>query len=140
MKYAEVAVNAPLAQPRTFSYSIPPNLSLSVGHAVWVPFGSRLLQGVVFAISDQPQVSETRDIAEAIDPHPILFPHQVKLAQWIAERYLSSYFDAAALMLPPGFERKVLTFIHPPDNISELATSSLTEQQQQLLTIIQEKT
>jgi len=139
MKYAEVAVNAPAAQPRTFSYSIPPNLSLSVGHAVWVPFGPRLLQGVVLSISDQSQVSETRDIAEAIDPHPILFPHQVKLAQWIAERYLSSYFDASALMLPPGFERKVLTFIHPADNISELAMPTLTEQQQQFLTIIQEK-
>src|SRR4030042_1513569 len=139
MKYAEVAVNAPLAQPRTFSYSIPPNLSLGAGHAVWVPFGSRLLQGVVFAICDQPQVSETREIAEAIDPHPVLFPHQVKLAQWIAERYLSSYFDAAALMLPPGFERKVLIYIHPADNISQLAMPALTEQQQKLLTIVRNK-
>jgi primosomal protein N' (replication factor Y) len=98
-----------------------------------------LLQGVVFAISDQPQVSETREIAEAIDPHPILFPHQVKLAQWIAERYLSSYFDAAALMLPPGFERKVLIYIHPADNISQLAMPAMTEQQQKLLAIVQNK-
>jgi primosomal protein N' (replication factor Y) len=139
MSYAEVAVNFPLAQPRTFSYSIPPNISVSVGHAVWVPFGPRLVQGIVLALSAQSQVEDTREIAEAIDPHPILFPHQVKLAQWIAERYLSSYFDAAALMLPPGFERRVLTFVQPSPNPSELAFSSLTAQQQKLLTVLESK-
>lgn len=137
MKYAEVAVNFPLAQPRTFSYSIPPNLPIDVGHAVWVPFGPRLVQGVVFSISDEPQVEETREIAEAIDPEPMLFPYQVNLARWIAERYLSSYFDAAVLMLPPGFERRVLTFIQPAPNPSELAIASLTPSQQRLLAIVQ---
>ena len=139
MSYAEVAVDFPLAQPRTFSYSIPPNISVSVGHAVWVPFGPRLVQGIVLALSAQSQVEDTREIAEAIDPHPILFPHQVKLAQWIAERYLSSYFDAAALMLPPGFERRVLTFAQPSPNPSELAISSLTAQQHKLLTVLESK-
>ena len=139
MSYAEVAVDFPLAQPRTFSYSIPPNISLSVGHAVWVPFGPRLVQGIVLALSEQAQVEETKEIAGAIDAHPILFPRQVKLAQWIAERYLSSYFDAAALMLPPGFERRVLTYIQPAPNPSELAVSSLTAQQQKLLSITQKK-
>jgi len=139
MSYAEVAVNFPLVQPRTFSYSIPPNISLSVGHAVWVPFGPRLVQGIVLALSEQAQVEDTREIAEAIDPHPILSPHQVKLAQWIAERYLSSYFDAAALMLPPGFERRVLTFFQPSPKPSELAISSLTAQQHKLLTVLESK-
>ena len=139
MKYAEVAVNFPLAQPRTFSYSIPSHISLSVGQAVWVPFGPRLVQGIVFALSDQPEVEETKDVAEAIDPQPMLFPYQVELARWIAERYLSSYFDAAALMLPPGFERRVLTFVQPSPTTPELASSSLTPQQQKLLTVIQKE-
>ncbi len=139
MNYAEVAVNFPLAQPRSFSYSIPPNISLSVGHAVWVPFGPRLVQGIVLALSEQAQVEETKEIAEVIDPHPTLFPHQIKLAQWIAEHYLSSYFDAAALMLPPGFERRVLTFIQPAPNPSELAVSSLTAPQQKLLTVLRKE-
>jgi primosomal protein N' (replication factor Y) len=136
MNYAEVAVNFPLAQPRSFSYSIPPNIPLGVGHAVWVPFGPRLVQGIVLALSEQAQVEETKEVAEAIDPQPILFAHQIKLAQWIAEYYLSSYFDAAALMLPPGFERRVLTYIQPAPNSSELAVSSLTALQQKLLTIL----
>ncbi|MFC2058781.1 primosomal protein N' [Chloroflexota bacterium] len=137
MNYAEVAVSLPLSQPRTFTYSIPEDMSLNVGHAVWVPFGSRLVQGIVFALSNQPQVDETRDIAQVIDPHPMLFPHQVELARWIAEHYLSSYFEAAASMLPPGFERRVLTFIQPAPAPSETALSSLTGPQQKLLTFLQ---
>jgi primosomal protein N' (replication factor Y) len=93
----------------------------------------------VLALSEQAQVEETREIAEAIDPHPILSYHQVELTRWIAERYLSSYFDAAALMLPPGFERRVLTFFQPSPKPSELASSSLTAQQQKLLTVIESK-
>jgi len=137
MNYAEVAVSLPLSQARTFTYSIPEDMSLSVGHAVWVPFGSRLVQGIVFALSSQPQVDETRDIAQVIDPHPILFPHQVELAQWIAEHYLSSYFEAADLMLPPGFERRVLTFIQPNPSPSDTTLSLLTGPQQKLLTFLQ---
>ncbi len=139
MNYAEVAVNSPLAQPRTFSYSIPPNIPLSVGHAVWVPFGPRLVQGIVLALSDYPSVEDTKEIAQAIDPQPILLPHQIELCRWIAEHYLSSYFEAAALMLPPGFERRVITFFQPTPNPAELAISSLTAQQRELLSFLQRR-
>ena len=50
MGYAEVSVNSPVAQRRTFSYAIPPGLDIDVGQAVWVPFGDKLLQGIVRAI------------------------------------------------------------------------------------------
>ena len=139
MNYAEVAVNSPLTQPRTFSYSIPPNIPLSVGHAVWVPFGPRLVQGIVLALSDHPLVEDTKEIAQAIDPQPILLPHQIELCRWIAEHYLSSYFEAAALMLPPGFERRVITFFQLTPNPSELTISSLTAQQRKLLSFLQRK-
>src|SRR5512137_2029110 len=110
MGYAEVAVNAPVAQRRTFSYSVPPSISLSVGQAVWVPFGPRVLQGVVCRLSEHPEVEETRDVIGVIDPHPLLSPAQIELARWISDYYLAPLFDAVALMLPPGFERKLITF------------------------------
>ncbi|MFC1963352.1 primosomal protein N' [Chloroflexota bacterium] len=139
MNYAEVAVSLPLPQPRTFTYSIPEDMSLSAGHAVWVPFGSRLVQGIVFAINNQPKVQETRDITQVVDPHPMLFPYQVELARWIADYYLSSYFEAAALMLPPGFERRILTFLQINPNPSETVITSLTAPQQKLLAFLQKK-
>jgi len=137
MSYAEVAVNVPLAHLRTFSYHIPPDMPLSVGHGVWVPFGPRLVQGIVLAVTDRPQVEDTKDIAQTIDPHPILHPHQVELCRWMAEQYLSSYFEAAALMLPPGFERRVLALVQPTSNRSELTMSSLTPAQRKLLSLLE---
>jgi primosomal protein N' (replication factor Y) len=107
--YAEVSVNSPLAQRRTFSYAIPAALSIDIGQAVWVPFGDKTLQGIVIEITDYPAVDETRDIADIIGP--VLSPTHVELARWISGRYLSPLFDAVALMLPPGFERKAITII-----------------------------
>jgi len=137
MGYAEVSVNSPVAQRRTFSYAIPPGLDIDVGQAVWVPFGDKLLQGVVLELSRYPAVEETRDIADVIEPHPVLSPSHVLLARWLSEHYLSPLFDAVALMLPPGFERKVITFISTPSTPPEQDTSSLTQSQRDALALVQ---
>jgi len=124
--YAEVSVNAPLAQRQTFSYSIPAGLAVTPGQAVWVPFGDKQLQGIVIELTDLPAVAETKDIAGVIDDHPVLSPEQVTLARFISDYYLSPLFDAVGLMLPPGFERKPLTFvaINPDYNSSQLSSIS----------------
>jgi primosomal protein N' (replication factor Y) len=111
MRYAEVSVNSPVAQRRSFSYSIPSGLNLQEGQAVWIPFGERLLQGVVMELTDYPAVEETREIIDVIDDDPVLTPEQIKLAIWISHYYLAPLFDAISLMLPPGYERKAITFI-----------------------------
>ena len=134
MRYAEVSVNSPVAQRRTFSYAIPPGLSIEVGQAVWVPFGEKVLQGIVLELSPHPAVEETREIAGVIDPHPLLSPSCVSLARSISEYYLSPLFDAVALMLPPGFERRVVTFISPRPHDYDI--SSLTVQQRHVLELI----
>lgn len=139
MKYAEVAVNSPVAQRRLFSYSIPPDMPITVGHAVWVPFGPNLVQGILFQVSDQPAVEETREIAEAIGLQPMLSPPRVELAKWIGDHYLSSFFEAASLMLPPGFERRLLTFIQPTANPSPVALASLTSSQKEVFRYLQRR-
>jgi primosomal protein N' (replication factor Y) len=137
MGYAEVAVNSPVAQRRTFSYSIPPFISLSVGQAVWVPFGPRVLQGVVCRLSEHPEVEETRDIVGVIGDHPLLTPIQIELARWISEYYLAPLFDAVALMLPPGFERKLITFYQLSSRFSSSSPSDLTPEKKQLLDLLE---
>ena len=137
MGYAEVSVNSPIAQRRTFSYAIPSGLTIDVGQAVWVPFGDKLLQGIVLELSDYPSVEETREIAGIIDPHPVLSPARVRLARWLSEYYLSPLFEAVALMLPPGFERKTVTFISTPSTTQEPDMSSLTQEQRDVLELVQ---
>jgi primosomal protein N' (replication factor Y) (superfamily II helicase) len=123
MKYAEVSVNSPVAQRRTFSYAIPSGLGVCAGHAVLVPFGEKVLQGIVLELSPLPAVEDTREILDIIEAEPILSQTQISLARWISEYYLSPLFDAVALMLPPGFERKAITFIslaRPDIDVSSL--------------------
>ncbi len=135
MRYAEVSVNSPAAQRRTFSYSIPPDLDIEEGQAVWVPFGDRLLQGVVVELTDFPAVEKTRDIAGIIDTAPVLSQERIKLAKWISSYYLTPLFSAVSLMLPPGYERKALTFISPiiPDDFE---VSSLSPDQRQMIEVL----
>jgi len=133
MGYAEVCVNSPVAQRRTFSYAIPSGLSIDIGQAVWVPFGEKLLQGIVLELSEFPAVEETREIAGIIEPHLVLSPAHVLLAYWLSQYYLSPLFDAVALMLPPGFERKALTFISASSIPDDFDLSSLTQNQRYLL-------
>ena len=125
MRYAEVSVNSPVAQRRTFSYDVRPGLNIKAGHAVLVPFGNRVLQGIVLELTDYPAVEETREIIDIIDPRPLLSPEHILLARWISDYYLSPLFDAVALMLPSGFERRALTYItltgqeYSPDDLSQ---------------------
>jgi primosomal protein N' (replication factor Y) len=129
MKYAEVSVNSPAARRRTFSYAIPEGLDVIAGQAVLVPFGEKILQGIVMELTALPAVEDTRDILGIIDPVPTLSPAHLSLAKWISQYYLSPLFDAVALMLPPGFERKAIAFISPtrPDiDISALDADQKT--------------
>jgi primosomal protein N' (replication factor Y) len=137
MRYAEVSVNSPVAQRQTFSYAIPPGLAVEAGQAVLVPFGDRLLQGVVLELAAQPAVAETKDIAGVIEPRPILSPHHIQLARWISGYYLSPLFDAVALMLPPGFERRALTFISAKATPEGFDLSALTPEQERVLKLLE---
>ncbi len=137
MSFAEVSVNSPIAQRRTFSYAIPPDLKIEVGQAVWVPFGNKRLQGIVLELSPHPEVEETRDIIGVIEPHPLLSPQQVELARWISDYYLAPIFDAVALMLPPGFERRALTIVSA--TTSDFDISKLNDELRQTLELIREK-
>jgi len=139
MRYAEVSVNSPIAQRQTFSYSLPPGLGIDIGQAVWVPFGDKLLQGVVLELSPHPAVEETKEIAGVIEPRPILSPAHVQLARWISRYYLSPLFDAVALMLPPGFERRALTFISARTVPADFELSTLTPEQRQVWQLLGEQ-
>jgi primosomal protein N' (replication factor Y) len=134
MRYAEVSVNSPVAQRRTFSYSIPDGLDIRAGQAVLVPFGEKVLQGVVMEITPIPAVEDTREILGAIEAAPVLSPQQISLAHWISDYYLAPLFSVVALMLPPSFERKALTFLQAarPD----IDVAALEGEQQKLLEMV----
>ena len=138
MRYAEVSVNSPAARQKTFSYAIPQGLRLKPGQAVWVPFGDKVLQGIIMELKPSPQVEVVKEIIGPIEPHPLLSPPQLALAGWLSEYYLCSLFDAVALMLPPGFARRTLTFISIAAD-TDYDITSLTPGQQQVVRLIKKQ-
>ncbi|MBC8280025.1 MAG: primosomal protein N' [Chloroflexi bacterium] len=107
MRYAEVAVDVVVAHSRTFSYSTPPRFTVEPGQLVWVPFGRRVLQGLVVELVEIPSVPETRDILQPVEPSPLIGPQHLQMGRWISEHYRCSLFTAIAPLLPPGFENHV---------------------------------
>ncbi len=109
--YAEVAVNSPFPTFHTFTYRVPPGLGVGPGWIVYVPFGPRLLQGVVMAVGPTPAYPEAKDLAGVAGEGPVLLPHQLALARWLSHRYLTPLFQCLGPMLPPGSQQKPLTYL-----------------------------
>ena len=134
--YAEVAVNSTFPHRQTFSYGVPDGMNVVPGHAVYVPFGRLTLQGVVVEVHTTPVFAEPekiRPIRSIIGDTPLLDPDRVALAKWVSNYYLAPIFDAVALMLPPGFERKPLTTIYALVDPAEIEGLDLPPRQREAL-------
>ncbi len=154
MKYARVVVNTRVQPGRltagepqdegqegarlgaTFHYSIPPELAdlVQLGQLVLVPFGARLLQGVIFGFADSSPVPETKDLYEIADPAPVLSPAHIELASWISDYYLAPLIDAVLLLLPPGVARQSRIVIGL--NAEATLTNDLDSEQQALIDLL----
>lgn len=142
MPYAEVAVNAATPLRQTFTYRVPQSLPVAPGHAVYVPFGSRTLQGVVMELTDEPRFADARDITALIEPRPLVSTERLAVASWMSGYYLAPLFECVSLMLPPGFKRRPLTILRPAVWVSqtpEAALSDLTETQRAVFAVIVER-
>ena len=113
LRYADVAVDAPVGHARTFTYGIPARFTVQPGQLVWVPFGSQTLQGIVVELSAAKPDFALRDILQPVEPAPLLGPEQLQLGQWLSRYYRSPLFAALSLMLPPGFEAHVRSRLFP---------------------------
>jgi len=126
VRFAEVAVDVPAGRPsgasggaRTFTYSVPAAMDVGPGDLVWVPFGARLLQGLVFAVGEVSPVDETRDVRGCVDGGPYLTAAQLEVARWIAGYYRTGLFLAASQMLPPGATMRQRTWLRRPDELPD---------------------
>jgi primosomal protein N' (replication factor Y) len=137
--FAEVAVNSTMPHRQTFSYAVPGGLDVRPGHGVYVPFGRLTLQGIVVEITDTPAFADAdkiRPLHGLIGDTPLLDEARIALAKWIAHEYVSPIFDAIALLLPPGFERRPVTFVRPLITSGDLDDLDLTRRQRDALTSI----
>jgi primosomal protein N' (replication factor Y) len=115
MNYAEVAVDAPSGYSRTFTYSLSGSTDIVTGQMVKVPFGSRVVAGIVVNVSDYSGGIETREILGSFYSQPVLKAEHLHLTRWISEHYMCSLFESASLMIPPGTRSRPYLYLYVSD-------------------------
>src|SRR5215212_543829 len=109
-RYVEVAVATGPGQPRragaglpgAYTYHLPGEQLAPVGALVEVPFGSRLLPGIVVGRIEQPEFP-TRPVIRRLGRSTVVGTCGISLARFVAHTYRAPLFDCLALALPPGF-------------------------------------
>lgn len=140
--YVEIVVNVPRISG-VFHYHLPEHLDGKVdcGHLVVVPFGKQTVQGVVLKRVDDPSVPETKAVISLLDAEPVITPAQVKLAQHIADYYLTPLAACLGLMLPSGLRQMADTLcrLTIPGEKWTSAREPLTASQAKLLALMKER-
>ncbi|MCS1351398.1 primosomal protein N' [Mechercharimyces sp. CAU 1602] len=116
-RIASVIVDVPTNQTdRPFDYIIPEELKMDVqvGSRVHVPFGRRQLLGYVVSISHHSEVKKLKAIAHVMDVTPPLTPELVRLAHWMAEKYLCPTIMALHAMVPAVLKGKYERVVRLP--------------------------
>src|SRR5574339_194845 len=103
MSFALVALPVPVRQ--LFTYRVPPELDEGAvpGAPVEVPFRGRNARGVVMERIASTPLEKVRDLARVTGP-PLLSPHLLELARWVAGYYLAPPGEVVAAALPGGQE------------------------------------
>ena len=89
------------------TYTVPAELQeqLHPGQLVAIPYGERLVEGIVWSIQSV-QADDLRPISAILDIESALLPHQRALAEWISEYYVTPLAHIAVIMLPPGLMQR----------------------------------
>src|SRR5436309_1338348 len=83
------------------TYNVPEALQAEIrpGQLVAVPYSDRLVEGIIWHVlngstgdvfdDDESYAVHARTLQTILDPEPALLPHQMELANWISEYYLT---------------------------------------------------
>jgi primosomal protein N' (replication factor Y) len=101
-------VTLEIAVRKEFDYSIPPELveRMELGTRVKVPFGPRLVMGVVTALVETSPHTNLRPISSVVGVSGMLTPRVLDLARWMAEYYCCAVEVALKSVLPDSVRKE----------------------------------
>ncbi len=110
-QYAEIAIPLPIF--KSFTYSIPEEMSgeIQIGMRVLVPFGQKKVTGYVIDLRTTTDAHEVKNIEDILDERPVLSGKMMQLGRWISEYYLCPLGEVLKSMLPSGINVESLTLI-----------------------------
>ena len=123
--YAEVIINSDAVQiDRPFTYKVrdEDNESIQVGHRVKVPFGNgnRSVEGFVIGLKCDgvENIKRIKKITCLLDKEPILSRDDLKLINFLRDKYLCKYIDGIRTIIPVGLmsgltskKKKVIVYL-----------------------------
>lgn len=91
MQIAQVVVKTRTTKEEVFDYAIPPGLlpTIKRGVLVMVPFHGRKIEGIIVNLKRTSLILNLKSLISVIDPNPVVDDIHIKLAQWMADYYLS---------------------------------------------------
>lgn len=106
-RFADILL--PLALPAPLTYRLPEDLAekAATGCRVVVPLGLRkYYAGIIVRLHDEEPADgiALKEVADTIDPQPLLLPLQWKLWQWIAQYYICTPGEVMKAALPSGLK------------------------------------
>ena len=109
---AKIAVSkANFAIDKSYSYIIPPEMTMQPGMRVTVPFGrgNRTCEGIVLSV-EEGSGQDLKTVQQSLDEAPVLDRTMLQLASFMRQRYFCTFYDAARAMLPSGlwFQSKAI--------------------------------
>ncbi|WP_206886020.1 replication restart helicase PriA [Alicyclobacillus mali (ex Roth et al. 2021)] len=113
-RVAEVVVEGTaLFLDKRFDYVIPPGVDVSPGARVVVPMRESVRSGIVWAVREDVDARGLRALARVIDRVPVLTPHQMRMAEWLCDRYAATLPEAVSAVLPGAFRVRVRKVVVP---------------------------
>lgn len=106
--YVDVALPLPMRRVFTYRLAEAMRADVKIGARLLVPFGKRSLTGYAVELFDtlprELGVDEAavKDVAELLDDDPLITSEILKLTQWTADYYFSSWGEMLKASLPAG--------------------------------------
>ena len=134
-KYAQVIVDVPELDTRTFSYIIPEEMRAQIipGVPVLVPFGNRgVVNGFVVGFSNyMPEGIKAKPIYEILDNGALFDIEYLKLLEWVANYYCCSIQNVIDAAIPSNLMSKTKRIAYLlKEDFSEF---KLTKEQQKIV-------
>ena len=121
MLFAGVGVNSGFNKRDLYTYHVLDDMPVKIGALVVVPFGKRVVLGIVFSLNSDTDIDCPRNIIEVLDFH--LRDEEINLVKWMVDHYISGWYETATLMLPPilkSMQSSVFTVLIDEEKLPKL--------------------